>query len=232
MINLALTYNGNSYSPAEIADKLTIRAINLDDYEGNPDELILSVYGDMALCVCADLADDGHDTPYVPKSALPLMRMTESEAIDLAMEHMAAQSVPVLTDLGEIDCERGADGMEEFFARIIEPGSDRSGYQTTGLTLIGGLSVSQWGALGIFHPGVMERCAEMLGGDYYVVFLGRELCLLHPAGLVDAIGLRDQLGQVNQAYGDEVLSRTVYLYDSKLQVLIPYTPGVADGYSM
>lgn len=78
-----------------------------------------------------------------------------------------------------------------------------------------------FGASALFYPGTMERCAEALNGDYFVLPSSRhEMLLLADDGTHDYMYLQVMVKEINSTVVASIdfLSDTVYHYDHKERV--------------
>ena len=78
------------------------------------------------------------------------------------------------------------------------------------------------GAAMMLYDDMLEKAAEKLGGDMYVIPSSIHEALLIPAGLTEAIEVQDLLHEMNQTLrpGD-LLSNTLYMYDVRAHELKP-----------
>lgn len=117
--------------------------------------------------------------------------------------YVAVQGTSAMAGTAPMDCEEGVGSLH--------------------LTTEGG----RLGAVAFFYPGMRERLARMIGGDYYAVFPSAHECIIHPitdGALPEALhGIRDALCHVNAVFpGEDMLSARVYhykSYDGILEVL-------------
>lgn len=79
------------------------------------------------------------------------------------------------------------------------------------------------GATALFLPGVAERLAELLDGDFYAVFTSVHEVMIHAAETADVDDLKAVLKKTmaDMTAEDEVLTEDVYRYDSTNGILVP-----------
>lgn len=74
----------------------------------------------------------------------------------------------------------------------------------------------------MLYDDMLEKAAEKLGGDVYVIPSSIHETLLIPAGITEAIEVQDLLREINQTLcpGD-LLSNILYMYDARAHELKP-----------
>lgn len=80
-----------------------------------------------------------------------------------------------------------------------------------------------YGASALFYPGMMEKIAKMLGGDYFVIPSSIHETLILPVGIgVEADDLESAIRSVNGEClaPEEQLSEHAYLYDTTMNALV------------
>lgn len=69
------------------------------------------------------------------------------------------------------------------------------------------------GAVALFYPGVQERLAQLMGGDYHVGFTSIHEAILHPVNRQSPENMRDSIHDINEVFPrDEMLSNEVFRY--------------------
>ncbi len=69
------------------------------------------------------------------------------------------------------------------------------------------------GAVAIFYPGVMERLAELLGGDYYVGFTSVHEAVIHPVRHKNPDEMKASIHHINAVFDEkDMLSNQIYRY--------------------
>ena len=71
------------------------------------------------------------------------------------------------------------------------------------------------GAIAMFYPGVQERLAELVGGEYYVAFTATDSAMIHRVGSVSPRELLLRLKHVRSVMPEDFLSKYVYKYNSE-----------------
>ena len=71
------------------------------------------------------------------------------------------------------------------------------------------------GAVAMFYKGVQERLSEIMHGDYYALFSGKDECHIHPVDSIPVSGLKMLLDNVNRTYPDTMLTQHIYRYNAK-----------------
>lgn len=99
----------------------------------------------------------------------------------------------------------------------VHPKNEKERFQGYLLTT----NYGRYGAVALFYPGVKERLAELLGGDYYVGFTSIHGVAIHPVGHKVLHRLKDSVYRSNIVPGSrEMLSPQVYCYSCKRKELI------------
>lgn len=102
--------------------------------------------------------------------------------------------------------------------------SEANGYNQTGLFVIT-TNVSSWGAAALFYPGQLQKIAETLRENYYVLPSSvHEFLILPESGLASIGGTPDQLYEIVRSVNESVveqedfLSNSVYYYDAETSI--------------
>lgn len=80
-----------------------------------------------------------------------------------------------------------------------------------------------FGAVALFYPGVQERLARIMGGNYYAIPSSvHEFIILPESDRYGESALAQMLYEVNRdvVEPEEVLTDTLYYYDAELEVLL------------
>ena len=141
--------------------------------------------------------------------------LTQEEIFREAMENTARQAPPrIYFDPSE--CVRRDPGVGDFM---------QQGYRMPDYNIMLGPYITTLGtmngAAAMFYPGVQERLAELLGGDYYAVFTAVHEARLHRPGELDPEHMLRILEEINAEWPDEMLTRQVYRYDACKKCLSP-----------
>ena len=75
------------------------------------------------------------------------------------------------------------------------------------------------GAVAMFYAGMQERLSELMRGDFFAVFSGKDECHIHPVDRIPVRGLKVLLDNVNRTYPDSMLTQHVFRYDAKRKEL-------------
>ncbi|MCM1099886.1 MAG: DUF5688 family protein [Clostridium sp.] len=168
---------------AALCDRVIMRPLN---YERNREELRDSVYwrfGEIALVLHVPLRESGEEHMTMKLSRRTAQQWNVSSGILLmnAILTTCRDMPPRLYgggDLSRFACtDRGrfmpgeSRGPEE--PRFENGEEGRQGYR---LTNVGRTN----GAIALFYPGVQERLAVLLRGDYYVGFINAHEAVVHP----------------------------------------------------
>lgn len=194
-------------------DRLIIRPLNLHD---NMAKLANGVYwqiGDIALVLYFLYADDEHgvSSVLVPRVLTDGWAVSLNELWDRAIRNTQARYPEKFLAAARF----GLSAADE--EHISEPaytgvlldvsGTDRSLELTTFLST--GRQIN--GAAALFYPEVMQKAAEMMGGDYYVTFIDTSVAALHPVGATTEESVRRLMAENNRRLED-VLSRQIFRY--------------------
>ena len=73
------------------------------------------------------------------------------------------------------------------------------------------------GAIAVFYPGVAEKIAQDLGGDFYIAFTSIHEAQIHGVGMVSPEIVEYSLQETNRecTRPEEVLSNHVYRYNQE-----------------
>lgn len=162
--------------------------------------------GDMSVVYCWQVADEmiGKITNQVAKS----MGWTEEKLYRMAYENTRQVNPPRLESMGNmLKLLGGLDDM-----------TNAAPAQMYVLTN----QKNTAGAAMMLYDDMLEKAAEKLGGDVYVIPSSIHETLLIPAGITEAIEVQDLLREINQTLrpGD-LLSNTLYMYDARAHELKP-----------
>ncbi len=85
------------------------------------------------------------------------------------------------------------------------------------------LTTTRWlnGAIALFYPGVKERLAEMIGGDYFVGFTSIHEAVIHPVQYKILGEMRAAIQHINAVFDEkEMLTNRIYRYCAARRELI------------
>ena len=162
--------------------------------------------GDMSVVYCWQVADEmiGKITNQVAKS----MGWTEEKLYRMAYENTRQVNPPRLESMGNmLKLLGGLDDM-----------TNAAPAQMYVLTN----QKNTAGAAMMLYDDMLEKAAEKLGGDVYVIPSSIHETLLIPAGITEAIEVQDLLREMNQTlYPGDLLPNTLYMYDARAHELKP-----------
>ena len=206
----------------------------LFDYQKVKDKLILCLrnsmrakvrYRDAVFQKCDDmimilyiiLHDDGNGNRLiapVPRESTTTWGLNDNEILAQALDNTARLSPPRLY-LSFEDIIAKNRSVGDFMSPFSSMRSIPPGPIAATLTAIPQTD----GAVALYYPGVQERIAQLAGGDYYVIFTGKNEARIHPAGSVTVAQMRRGLLDTNRHYPDEMLTVNIYRYDFKGKTL-------------
>ena len=154
-------------------------------------------------------SENGIETCLISSSMLEDYGVTAEQLHQDAMANMSAISPVTIKDLQMLLADlAGAEAAEEVAPELPDPEMPKLYFLGTGLKYLG--------ASAIFYPGVLERCAETLGGNYYILPSSiHEVLLLKDDGTVDPEKLSCMIYEINRATVEpsERLTDHPYYYD-------------------
>ena len=197
----------------KIRRELILRPLS---YRGAREELKEVPYirmGDIALVLYAVMAHVGSDyfTAKVRRSQMAGWEHSESVVLEEALVNTSFLYPPrlyTMEDLLNWENKRREDGV---FMGENPTVQLHSGIR--GLVLTNTLELN--GAIALFYPGVAERIAEGVDGDFYAGFTSVHEVQIHPVGMVEPDVIRDSLQETNRLCNrkEDILSGRVYYYD-------------------
>lgn len=148
------------------------------------EELVNGVYkrfGDISLVLYASLFENEDEVMMqISRDTVRKWKMPEKTLLEEALRTTCALCPPRLyrsTDMqGTADSEEGIFMPEESGRKICIQNDEKEGIQGYRLTALGCAN----GAVALFYPGVLERLAELFGGDYYIGFTSVHEAVVHP----------------------------------------------------
>ena len=192
-----------------------LRPLNLDFYRS---ELVNVPYiriGDVALvlyCVLSHLGGD-YFTTKVYRDQVQKWMVPEAEVMRAALVNTSFLYPPRLYS---IQCLMGWDGKR--YENGIFMGEDEEQKIPPGMRsylLTNTLEIN--GAIAVFYPGVAEKIAQDLGGDFYIAFTSIHEAQIHGVGMISPEIVEYSLQETNRecTRPEEVLSNHVYLYNQE-----------------
>ncbi|MBR4163119.1 MAG: hypothetical protein IKR11_06310 [Solobacterium sp.] len=200
-----------SFVMADLSKDLIVRVIPFPEEDPDENALIYRRYGDIALCTYILIGDNGYDylTLKLPRQVASEMNLTDDYLLERALRNTSMLYPPVLYDnsADAYYCENEltfAEAESHFFP---------DGFFLSNIRTVNG-------ATALFYPGVMERIAELLEDDFYVVFISEGIIHIVPASHADPAHLQCRLTDVNVNNPSTILSNIIYRYNragAKLQ---------------
>lgn len=194
-------------------DRLVVRAINYERNEVQLDGMVYKRYEDIALVLYVMLYNDerGFGSVKVPRVYLEKWGKDEEELFERAIENSMRIMPPrMYTDLADI-MNLDSDPETGIF---MESGITMGNVSTTKTALVKTTNQNN-GAIALFYPGVKERIAELLGGNYYVSFLSIHEAYIHLVGSLHLENIHQSLIDLNASFPEEMLTDHIFLYDAK-----------------
>ena len=198
-------------------DKLIIRPISYTDNKKLLNDHYYRKIEDIALVLylSAGVTKKGYASVKIPLTSMKDWDI--EKAFETAMENTVKKNIPVFYP------------MELLFTG--DPGSSRSNHlmdrvnyrfkrsYTNTYRLSTKTSIS--GAMAVFFPGVLERVAEILDDDFYIVFLSIQEGMVHPMKKSEKSFLVDHAKKTKRMNMSvvEYLSSTLFVYRRNKQIL-------------
>ena len=180
-------------------------------------DAVIQKMADMAMILYVIVRDDGSGNRLVapvPRNATLEWGLTDDDILAAALDNTARRSPPRLY-LGFEDMMGKTRDVGEFMSPTSSIHSIPRGPFAATLTAIPQAD----GATALFYPGVMERISSLAGGNYYVVFTGKDEARIHPDGVVSVAQMQNGLKDVNHRFPETMLTNFVFFYDSKQKKL-------------
>lgn len=222
-------------------DRLIIRPVN---YERNKYELescIYWQYGDIALTLYGVVSDEEDDyvTMKISHHLIEEWNISDEALLTNAMHNTCELMPPRLyycTDLrrkhdpgegifmqeeavGAENTESGEGSDEEEVFPFFQVHLDNELEGSLGYRLSTTKGIN--GAVALFYPGVQERLAQMMGGDYLVGFTSIHEAIIHPAHRQQPLNMKESIHDINEVFPkDEMLSDKVFRYCSERKELV------------
>lgn len=202
-------------------ERLIIRPINYTNNRYELKEAIYKLHGDVALVLYVLLYDNkemGLGTTKLSKDVFELWNREQQEVWDTALMNTYMMAPP---------------RMYMNYQEATNPPYQRGAFMAlnSNMTQISKLQVptvtttkQRNGAIAMFYPGVQERIAEMVGGDYYVAFTSVDDVRIHVAESISPRMVLQSLKDVNKKFNtkEDILSGKVFKYsreNGKLEAL-------------
>ena len=193
-------------------ENLIIRAVNYDKSSENIKESIYKRIGDVALVIYAAVGEDKNSfmSFKVPKQLLDDWKVTEETVWECAMNNTMTKA-PL-----RIYSEAKGALRKKDVSSLIETDDIKPIKVDKRFGLMITTAKELNGAIAFFYPGVMDKLAKLVGGNYYIAFTGIHEVHIHPEKTTDARAVAAALLDMNRFFGPaDKLSDRVYLYDAK-----------------
>lgn len=197
-----------------VKDKLIIRPLNYDIHKLELKNAIYRKVGDIVLVLYLLVYDtrngDLHNvgSVKVQRALLGEWNVAEEELWNTAMINSYMIAPPRMF-LNPLDSYKPAYSDGAFMAL-----GDKTTISPTQVPLVT-TTMQLNGAIAMFYPGVKERIADMIGGDYLVVFTSSLEARIHKYGSVRPIvALRNLKAMNEELPEDKILTRRIYLFES------------------
>ena len=187
----------------QMADTITMQLVSKEHSREFLRDVVRTDVEDLAIIYRLHAVINGEKvSTVITNRILSAMEMTKEELHQLAMKKAPFNSQCIVQNL--------ADAIGE-----ISP--EMGGIQESPLVLVSN-SDKCYGASALLYPGTLERCADIMNGDFFVLPSSVHECLLCADN--DSLSLRDLksvVKDVNDTVLDteELLSYNVYHYDHK-----------------
>lgn len=206
------------------SDKLIIRPLHYPHCRQEMERGVCWKFGDIALVLYLLLQDGGEDLMMmkIQRSMIENWDVSDEILLTNALLNTYAKMPPRLyyaTDLRMQYEKRYGVFMpgEKGKSITIHPKDKWEGLHGYILTTTKRVN----GAIALFYPGVKERLAEMLEGDYYVGFTSIHEAVIHPVGQKVLREMKEGIQRTNICFApQEMLSNRVYRYSCKRKELI------------
>lgn len=198
---------------AQMQDWMVLRPVNFDERRSELRTAVYKRIGDIALVLYILLYEDKHNynTCICPREAIESWGVPEEELWETAMRNTMLGALPRMyfkpEDTTNPPYDRGA------FMATVGNGEDFQISRNDVPVVTTTRQIN--GAIAMFYPGVQERLAELVGGEYYVAFTATDSAMIHPVGSVSPRELLLRLKYVRSVMPEDFLSKYVYKYNSE-----------------
>lgn len=206
------------------SDKLVVRPLHSSYYRQEMEKGIYWLYGDIALVLYLLISEDGEDdmTVKVQRPMVEKWNVPDEILMTNALLNTYAKMPPRLYYGADFCSQHDKDSGvfmpgERGSGIAVHPKDEWEGRFGYILTTTNRLN----GAIAWFYPGVKERLAELMGGDYYVGFTSIHEAVIHPACHKGLREMKEGIWQTNICFEPrELLTNKVYRYSCKRKELI------------
>ena len=212
----------NSYQ--QISRQLIVRPLNRSIRCAELEDAVCWNFGDISLVLYVLLYDAESDfvTMKMNRCAIERWKLPENIILTNALLNTYAKMPPRLYHGRDIRCrfdsEEGVFMKGEAGKMIqIHHGDEIEGMHGYRLTNAKGIN----GATALFYPGVKERLAELLGGDYFVGFTSIHEAVIHPVQHNVLSEMKAAIHHTNAVFDRrDMLTDKVYRYLSTRKELV------------
>ncbi|MBR3024651.1 MAG: hypothetical protein IKH71_09390 [Oscillospiraceae bacterium] len=201
----------------EIKERLIVRPLNwhnVKEHFENVPFLYRKAGKDMILAVYIVINDDKENgllqTGVLPLEIIEDWNEDEDEIFTMALENTQNYAPARLyTNIFDIEHtpELEANFMADEFPKNI--------IRKDGALLVTTNRKTN-GAIAMFYPGVKDRLADLLDGNYYVAFTSIHEAMIHREGTIDPVSIRRNVRETNRIFGpDETLTNEVWFFNKE-----------------
>ncbi|MBE5865889.1 MAG: hypothetical protein E7292_06735 [Lachnospiraceae bacterium] len=164
------------------AHQVMVRPLNFARSRLELEDGVYKRFGDISLVLYAALfeADEDKVMMQVSRNMVRQWKMADKLLLEEALRATCEVRPPRLyrsTDIVDMaGFEEGIFMPEECGEKFCVLGNEKEGMRGYRLTTLGHVN----GAVALFYPGVLERLAELFGGDYYIGFISVHEVVVHP----------------------------------------------------
>lgn len=202
-----------------LKDRIILRPLNKRLNEEKVSKCIHRQVGDIALTVYMVVLDDRENgilnTAPVPFEMLKVWKMKSDEVIDNALKNTIKKAEPrIYTNIFDIEHtpRRKSALLDKDF--LWEGIKDGVNLLTT--------SRKTNGAIALFYPGVKEKLAELMQGNFYAAFTSIHEAMIHKEGSISVSSIYRNLKSTNEVFGDEeTLTENVFFYNKETKEFEP-----------
>lgn len=208
----------------EISDRLIVRPVHYFSKRRELTDAIYWRYGDIALVLHAIICLDrgSYITSVMQHAYLETWKVPDGQVLANALLNSCIKMPPRLFHANDMRSKyaywEGVFMPGEQGRRIdINRRDEKEGIHGYRLTT----NRRYYGAVALFYPGVQERIAELLGGDYFVGFTSVHEAVIHPAHCKQLNEIKAAIQHINAIFDErDMLSSRVYRYSSNRKELI------------
>lgn len=162
--------------------QVMVRPLNFTRSRLELEDGVYKRFGEISLVLYAPLFenDDDGGMMQISRNMVRKWKVAEKTLLEEALRVTCAVRPPRLyrsTDIVEfVSSEEGIFMSGENGGKLCIQDDEKEGIRGYRLTTVGHAN----GAVALFYPGVLERLAELFGGDYYIGFTSVHEVVVHP----------------------------------------------------